>query len=228
MEITIEEQTCIRLGHYAKSKGLLSLAAAIDHLLANQPNPLPRPIPPRPVGGRLEIVYSPANEENFKRALLDINPTDRAVWVRIHYADKRVEERLWKAQNITADSRIRENLLSGYLRGWKRKGVVKAEAFLSPPDMTFADSVKERYKEFVRERVQVSSNAEGYANALEHLLQNHGVNVWPMTSIEEVHRVYQRLLKNGDLCEVSRRYRNGIMSAAVKQFIAFLESENGG
>ena len=93
---------------------------------------------------------------------------------------------------------------------------------------SFASDIKGRYQAFVKRRVKTPGPVAGYSSALDYLAQTHNVNVWRMTSIEEVRQVYQRFRPGSDLREVNYRYHNGRMSAAVRQYIAFLQSENSG
>ena len=93
---------------------------------------------------------------------------------------------------------------------------------------SFASGIKGRYQAFVKRRVKTDGPVKGYPTALDHLARTHNANVWPMESIEEVRQVYQRFRPGGDLREANYRYNKGQMSAAVKQFIAFMKSENSG
>ena len=235
MDIKIEEQICIRLGQYAANHSLSSHSAAIEHLLDNQQgvgDSSPSTAVSQPGHSRLEVVYFPEGEENFKQALLAIDSSRRVAHIRIHYFGGRIDYKQWWAADIDENSLIRGNLASGHLRGWRQKGIVKAEVSLEP----FADdnserggiSWQDRYKQFVRSQVKTPGPVSGYPSALDHLARTYNINVWRMTNIEEVRQVYQRFRLGSDLREVNYRYHNGRMSAAVRQYIAFLQSENSG
>lgn len=80
----------------------------------------------------LEIVFYPSDEHDFQQELIK---TQKA-FLLIHMADGSTNYKEWKASNITESSNIRANLRSGYLRGWKRRGIVKAEVSTNPNDLT--------------------------------------------------------------------------------------------
>ena len=91
-----------------------------------------------------------------------------------------------------------------------------------------AVSRRDKYRRFVRGKVDISATVDVYVNALDYLHQNHEVNVWGMRNIEEVRRVYKSLLKGGNLHQPNRAYNNRAMSAAVGKYVDFLENENSG
>ena len=134
MNIEIGEKTCIRLSVFA-DKHNLSLSAAIDCLLDNRQgvgDSSPSPAVSQPGYSRLEIVYFPEGEENFKQKFLAIDSLRRIAYVRIHYFGGHVAYREWRAANIDEDSSIRGNLMGGHLRNWRRRNIVKAEVSLKP------------------------------------------------------------------------------------------------
>lgn len=71
----------------------------------------------------LELVFLPNDEEEFKSQLLE----SRKAWICLHYlnGDKRVKT--WNIKEFGPTSNLRGNLFSGYLRGWRNKGVYRAE-----------------------------------------------------------------------------------------------------
>lgn len=71
---------------------------------------------------RPELIFNPVNEEEFKQALLD----SKQVKVEMFKGDGSCEVSTWNARSISADSSLRANIWSGYLRGWKEKGIVRA------------------------------------------------------------------------------------------------------
>jgi hypothetical protein len=70
-------------------------------------------------GGQLLFLPS---EEVFRENILK---THKANWT-ITYTDGTEKDGIWNANNITETSNIIGNIRSGYLRGWKEKGIVKA------------------------------------------------------------------------------------------------------
>ena len=243
MNIEIGEKTCIRLGAFAH-ECKLSLSAAIDRLLDNQQGKAVS----RSENSRLEVIYFPEGEENFKQALLAIDSSRRVAHIRIHYFGGRIAYKKWRAADIDENSLIRGNLASGHLRDWRQKGIVKAEVSLEPfaddkseiatPSVRQVGGVKiserggisrqDKYKQFVRSQVKTPGPVSGYPIALIRLLGNHNINVWAMTDVSEVRKVHRRLLSGGDLYDADSRFRKGEMAAAVRKYIAFLQSENNG
>jgi len=70
-----------------------------------------------------ELIFQPTNEEQFKEQLLD----KKQASVRLYKQNGSVENRTWNAERLSKSSNLRGNLWSGLLRGWKKKGIVKAE-----------------------------------------------------------------------------------------------------
>ena len=79
----------------------------------------------------LEIVYYPSNEQEFKNNLLQ----EKKAFVLLHKIDGSKELKEWNAQNISPTSDVNANLRSGYLRGWKNKGIFKAEVSTKRSDL---------------------------------------------------------------------------------------------
>ncbi len=71
----------------------------------------------------LEIIYYPADEESFKRELLQ----KKIAYLLLHKLDGSKEIKEWKTTNFQPHSSVNGNLRSGYLRNWKKKGLVKVE-----------------------------------------------------------------------------------------------------
>lgn len=136
--LKLDEGVCSRLAFYAAKHGLGSWAEAIEDMLAKcegtpaAPAPVavaPKPATVRPYLRSPDVIYysdgEPVSERDCQMAIV------AAGWatVHIHYADGRKEEKQWRATNLREDSYLRGNLNSGYLRGWRDKGIVKAEIF---------------------------------------------------------------------------------------------------
>jgi hypothetical protein len=71
----------------------------------------------------LEIVYFPDTEEIFKQELLKC----KKAYIKLHYTNGTSEIKEWNASKFDSSSSVNGNLRSGYLRGWKEKGIYKAE-----------------------------------------------------------------------------------------------------
>jgi hypothetical protein len=80
----------------------------------------------------LEIIYYPSDEHSFKQALLQ---TKRA-YIMLHKVDGTTELKEWNATRFDVNSDVNGNLRSGYLRGWKNKGIFKAEISTNQHDVT--------------------------------------------------------------------------------------------
>lgn len=91
--------------------------------------PLQPILPSAPVAKRstaLEIVLSPEKEEDFKRAFL----RKGTAMVKIYKMDGTCTVNEWRLNRFSADSSVKGNLMSGRLRGWKDKGIYKAEVMV--------------------------------------------------------------------------------------------------
>ena len=80
---------------------------------------------------KLEIIYFSTDEEAFKERFLD----SKKAFVKIFYANDTSEIKEWNASRFTKDSKVEGNLRSGYLRGWKKKGILKAEVAIDKNDI---------------------------------------------------------------------------------------------
>ena len=80
----------------------------------------------------LKIIYYPADEESFKQELLQ----KQIAYLLLHKLDGTKEIKEWNASNFQANSSVNGNLRSGYLRDWKKKGIVKAEISTTKNDFS--------------------------------------------------------------------------------------------
>jgi hypothetical protein len=71
----------------------------------------------------LDIVYSSESEESFKQELL----ANKKAYIKLYYTNGSSEIKEWNASRFSSTSRVDGNLRSGYLRGWKERGIFKAE-----------------------------------------------------------------------------------------------------
>ena len=69
-------------------------------------------------GNELELL---PDKNTFRNKLLKIKSAN---W-KIIYSDGSVKEGIWDARNMTEYSNIIGNIRSGYLRNWRKKGIVK-------------------------------------------------------------------------------------------------------
>lgn len=81
---------------------------------------------------QLEVIFHPSNEKEFKQLLL----ANKVAWIKIFKIDNSVETKMWKAQSFTQQSDVMGNLRSGYLRGWREKGICKAVLAINPDDLS--------------------------------------------------------------------------------------------
>ncbi|MDC9720505.1 MAG: hypothetical protein PSN46_07245 [Gammaproteobacteria bacterium] len=68
-----------------------------------------------------ELVFVPSEDELKQNLVAGIGAT-----VTLHYYDGETSEGTWSPSRFTEQSNLRANIWSGYLRGWKDKGIVKA------------------------------------------------------------------------------------------------------
>ena len=105
------------LNFYEKQKGVQSTAESVA--VSKAPT-------------SLEIIYYPSDENSFKQLFIE---TKRAS-VLLHKVDGTSELKVWIASNFDSSSSVNGNLRSGYLRGWKKKGIFKAEISTDENDVT--------------------------------------------------------------------------------------------
>lgn len=110
MKIDVSQKTYERLSELAK--GFDTPDAVISRLLdsvTKMPARKPR------------ITFDPSNELDFKAALLET----RLAEVCISYNDKPTQFLVWNADKFKDSSNLKANLWSGFLRGWKEKGITE-------------------------------------------------------------------------------------------------------
>jgi len=71
----------------------------------------------------LEISYCGGSEEDFKQQLLE----NKKAYIKLYYTNDTTEIKEWKAFRFSSSSSVDGNLRSGYLRGWRKRGIFKAE-----------------------------------------------------------------------------------------------------
>lgn len=75
----------------------------------------------------LDIVYHPNLEEDFKKELL----ISKKAYIKLYFTNGSLVVEEWITRNFTATSSVSGNLRSGRLRGWKERGIYKAELAIS-------------------------------------------------------------------------------------------------
>jgi hypothetical protein len=80
---------------------------------------------------RLEIIYHPEGVDVFKKELLE----NKQAFIRLFKVDGTTETKVWNASEFKPDSDVKNNLQSGYLRGWKTKGIYKAVVSINEKDI---------------------------------------------------------------------------------------------
>jgi hypothetical protein len=80
---------------------------------------------------KLEIIYHPEGVDVFKKELLE----KKQAFIRLFKDDGVTETKVWNASKFKPDSDIINNLRSGYLRGWKTKGIYKAVVAINEKDL---------------------------------------------------------------------------------------------
>lgn len=81
----------------------------------------------------LEIIYYPHDEENFKKVFLKT----KKAYILIHKIDGSTELKEWNAYHFGPEASVNGNLRSGRLRGWKDKGIFKAEISTNKNDLAW-------------------------------------------------------------------------------------------
>ena len=80
---------------------------------------------------KLEIMYLADSEEDFKNQLL----ISKKAYIKLHYTNDTSEIKEWNAARFGESSSVDGNLRSGYLRGWKERGIFKAELAINQDDI---------------------------------------------------------------------------------------------
>lgn len=75
------------------------------------------------VNGTKPVLAFFPDEDSFRKHLIDGND-GRVVLI---CADGSKEEKVWNSVRFKSTSNLRANIWSGYLRGWRESGIVKAE-----------------------------------------------------------------------------------------------------
>lgn len=75
-----------------------------------------------------QLVFVPEDEEIFKAGLIK----NKEAEIALYKSDGTRNVFVWTASRFNENSNLRANLWSGYLRGWKKKGIVGAEISLFP------------------------------------------------------------------------------------------------
>jgi hypothetical protein len=120
--IRITDQLFKRLEKYAQ--GFDTPAKVIEKILDAYEGvePIESDVKDVQQSNHLELVFYDGNEEAFKSAFL----SSGLATVEIFYTDGSTETFQWQKNNFTERSSAKGNLMSGRLRGWKEKGIVKA------------------------------------------------------------------------------------------------------
>ncbi len=71
---------------------------------------------------KLEIEFIPGDEVSFKEDLI----RKKCAHVLLYMSNGDVNRSVWQAKKFSLSSNLRGNLFSGYLRGWRNKGIRKA------------------------------------------------------------------------------------------------------
>ena len=83
------------------------------------------------VPNELELIFIPSNEEEFKTLLID----GKEAWICLEHIDGTQKVKHWRIKEFKSTSSLRGNLFSGYLRGWKRKGIYQATISINKENM---------------------------------------------------------------------------------------------
>ncbi len=117
--IRISDQLYSRLEGLAE--GFDTPANLIERLL-DQCDGINKPVHKKATNKPL-LVFTPSDENDFKEQLLK----HKRASVRLHKQNGTIENRMWTVNRFSKDSNLRGNLWSGIMRGWKTKGIIKAE-----------------------------------------------------------------------------------------------------
>ena len=77
----------------------------------------------------LEISYSGLSESTFKEKLLK----NKSAYITMFFTSGEIKSKHWNASKFKEDSSLGGNLRSGFLRGWRGKGLKKAVLSFDEP-----------------------------------------------------------------------------------------------
>ncbi|PCJ02014.1 MAG: hypothetical protein COB14_03115 [Alphaproteobacteria bacterium] len=133
MKQTIEVSTAIYSRLESLAEGFDTPEAVIARLLDN-------------IEGKEDkkptLVFDPSDEDLFKHKLIEAKEAE----VVLYKIDGTREVSRWKANSFSETSNLRGNLWSGYLRGWKSKGIKNAEFSILPKGLNLPDDDTEQRK----------------------------------------------------------------------------------
>ena len=136
-EITAELAAQLLGNHFAKKYGHEAFKVAWEGFavnIAQKSNAAGQPIAPQIAASSrkgskparsFQINGTACDEKAFEQALQKSDSC--VVDVAIIYSDGRRDERRWNVNNFGPDSNLSGNLSSGFLRGWREKGIVAIE-----------------------------------------------------------------------------------------------------
>lgn len=136
-QIEVSEEIYSRLESLAR--GFDTPESVIERILDNYDQklesnpPASFASPPRPIirlNDQLELIFSPVDELKFKELLLKV----KAAQIHMYKINGSKIVKTWRVKNFTESSNLKGNLLSGYLRGWREKGIYKAEVVIDDPN----------------------------------------------------------------------------------------------
>ena len=78
---------------------------------------------------KLDIEYDGMTEVAFKKALIK----NKSAFITMYFTDGTSNSKFWKASKFSEDSNLGANLRSGFLRGWRSKGIYKAVLSFNEP-----------------------------------------------------------------------------------------------
>lgn len=184
MKIEISQQTYSRLESLAK--GFDTPEAVIVRLMDL-------------AEGRSEtkpkLTFYPNDEQLFKKELIDVKEAE----VVLYKTDGSREITRWKANKISDSSNLRGNLWSGFLRGWKDKGIKSAEFTILPKGLNTPDDDTElrkaialelglKFDELSQLEFELSENTSDDGLVYSHILQfDENCNEEILSKIDGLH-----------------------------------------
>ncbi len=91
----------------------------------------PQPPPPLLIT-KPEIRYFPSPEGRFKQKLL----TNKKAYLKIFFLDGQTQTKEWTISRFSDESSVKQNLFSGYLRGWREKKIWRIDVAIDQEDLT--------------------------------------------------------------------------------------------
>ncbi|MCE9944022.1 hypothetical protein ACEUCS_19370 [Aeromonas caviae] len=135
---------------------------------------------PKSAGARPKLTFTP-DETAFKNELL----TRKKAQVILHFKDGERDVLHWNAERFQPSSNLRANLWSGFLRGWKEKGIIAAEFSVLPRGSNLPDDDTELRVAIAGEVHWTVEEVDQYFIDVEEVCSDDGFPYYYLATFDE-------------------------------------------